>query len=68
MNEQEHRERHIELHKSLDELLADFISHTEVLSSKATISELVEWSYLQTVSPTPEPEIETNIETKGEAE
>ena len=56
MNEQEHKERHIELHKALDELLADFISHTEGSLGKTTIMELIEWSHRQTISPTPEPE------------
>ena len=47
----EHIKRHKELHKNLDELVADFISHTEKLLSKTTIMELMEWSYKQTIEP-----------------
>jgi len=47
-----HRARHIELHRSLDELLADMIQQTSCLPSKTTIRELLEWSHKQTVSPT----------------
>jgi len=48
----EHRARHQALHKSFDELLADFIGHTQALPSKTTIIELLEWSYQQTINPT----------------
>lgn len=51
---EQHKERHELLHKCLDELLADFISHTECLPSKTTILTLLEWSHQQTVSPTEE--------------
>lgn len=47
-----HRERHIELHKSLDELVADFISDKEnkvKLLEQTTIMELLYWSYKQTL-------------------
>jgi hypothetical protein len=47
-NTEEHRKIHIELHKKLDELLADFINETKKLPSKTTIMELMEWSYKQT--------------------
>ncbi len=47
-----HRERHALLHKHLDELVADFITHTDGLPSKSTVFELIEWSYQQTLNPT----------------
>ena len=50
--EKEHKERHIELHKMLDELVADFISQTNNLPSKTTVMEFMKWSYEQTVTPT----------------
>ena len=48
---EEHIERHIQLHKSLDELIADFIGHTGKLPSKTTILELMQWSFEQTINP-----------------
>ena len=51
-NQFDHKERHAELHKCLDELLADFIGHTHRLPSKTTILELVEWSNQQQFAPT----------------
>lgn len=50
-----HRHRHQELHKMLDELAADFLSHSinnGKLLSNTTVMELVEWSYQQTINPT----------------
>lgn len=44
MSPEEHRERHIELHKCLDELVADYISNTRNSLSKATILDLMRWS------------------------
>ena len=49
MDEKEHKERHKELHSSLDELMADFISHTHRLLSETSALEFLEWSYQQTV-------------------
>ena len=50
----EHRKRHVSLHKALDELFADYISHhgneTEFL--KMPLVKLIEWSYQQTINPT----------------
>jgi hypothetical protein len=57
MNEEEHRVRHQELHRALDELLADYITHTGGVPSKTTVLELVEWAHQQTISPTIKPEI-----------
>ena len=49
-----HRKRHILLHKYLDELVADFITHTDKLPSETTLMALMEWSYQQTKEPTTE--------------
>lgn len=46
---EEHRKRHVQLHKALDELVADFIGHNATaLPSKTTILELMQWSNKQT--------------------
>ena len=50
-----HKEMHEELHNSLDELLADFITHTGKVPSKTTVLELLEWSHEQTFKPTENP-------------
>lgn len=50
--EQEHKDRHIMLHRHLDELVADFITHTEKLPSKTTLFELMQWAHCQTKNPT----------------
>ena len=47
MTEQEHRECHAKLHKSLDELVAEFIASTGNMPSSTTVTELMEWSYQQ---------------------
>ena len=52
LTKEEHRKRHIELHKAFDELLADFITQTENLPSKTSVFELVHWSHQQTIEPT----------------
>jgi hypothetical protein len=54
MEREEHKQRHQELHKLLDELLADFIRHTGKLPSQTTVMELLEWSSQQTSCPTEE--------------
>ena len=54
MNLEEHKKRHEELHRSLDELVADMISETPMLPSETTVMELIRWSYQQTVCPTKE--------------
>ena len=51
---EQHKERHVFLHNCLDELLADFITHTEHRPSETTILKLLEWSHQQTISPTEE--------------
>lgn len=47
-----HRERHLLLHKMLDELVADWLGHTDCLLSKRTVFELMEWSHSQCKEPT----------------
>jgi len=51
MNHEEHKERHIKLHASLDELVADFIMHTEKRPSQSTVLELIGWSAKQIHNP-----------------
>ena len=51
MEHAEHREIHAELHSALDELVADFIRHTDGLPSKTTVLELMRWSHEQTINP-----------------
>lgn len=46
-----HLNRHKKLHKNLDELVADWISITGRLPSKATVMEFLEWSATQTKNP-----------------
>jgi hypothetical protein len=60
MTKDEHRQRHIELHKALDELFADFMSHhpEETKFTDKPIIELIEWSHRQTTEPD-EPKTET---------
>jgi len=53
MNAEEHKKRHIKLHSALDELVADWITHTESLPSQGTVLDLINWSYGQTKDPTP---------------
>jgi hypothetical protein len=56
MTKEEHRQRHIELHRYLDELLADYLMHNSgSLPSTTTIMDLMRWSYLQTQDPTEYP-------------
>jgi hypothetical protein len=49
-----HREQHAQLHKELDELVADFIQHNkDKLPSRTPILDLIMWSHEQTLHPTP---------------
>jgi hypothetical protein len=54
MKNEEHKNRHIELHKAFDELFADFIRcHPEETQfTNKPILELMNWSYQQTITPT----------------
>lgn len=54
MTKEEHRERHIKLHKALDELMADFASHTRRGFTDTSVMELMQWSYKQTQDPDPD--------------
>ena len=52
ISEEEHKAIHVELHKYLDELIADFLRQTGKPLSEITLLDLVEWSYEQTKNPT----------------
>lgn len=49
-----HRERHVLLHRMLDELMADYISKTGRRLGNSTLLDLMDWSHSQTISPTTE--------------
>ena len=51
MTKAEHIEKHKALHRSFDELMADFISHTDKLPSQTSIMDLMKWSFEQTQNP-----------------
>lgn len=54
ISEQEHRKAHVELHRKLDELVADYLLHNPgKLPSTTTLMELMQWSHGQTTHPTP---------------
>lgn len=52
MDIKKHKERHGLLHGHLDELVADWITHTKKLPSRATVLELMEWFAEQKENPT----------------
>lgn len=52
MTVEEHKLRHLSLHSNLDELVADMITHTEMMPSKTTVLDLMKWSHSQTENPT----------------
>ena len=52
MTKEEHIKKHKKLHKSLDELLANFIYHTGKLPSNTNLMVFLKWSYKQTIDPT----------------
>lgn len=53
----EHRARHLELHRALDELAADYMRHHHnARPSNTTIMDLMIWSFEQTRNPTEPPE------------
>ena len=47
-----HKQRHVQLHRSLDELVADWLYQTGSLPSKNSVLELMQWSHAQTENPT----------------
>jgi len=53
MTPEEHRQRHVQLHAALDELVACFCAQTRFYPSKTLVYDLLHWSYLQTKAPTP---------------
>lgn len=53
MTREEHVKAHMDLHKSFDLLLADFIQHNPGrLLSNTTLMELMKWSHQETENPT----------------
>jgi len=52
MRRTDHKIRHEELHKMLDELVADMITHTNMLPSETTVLGLMRWSAEQIDNPT----------------
>lgn len=65
MENEEHKNRHILLHKMFDELAADFIVQTGKRLSNSTCMELLEWSHAQTIKPT-DPKQYEHAETKAD--
>lgn len=51
MNPIEHKQKHILMHRYLDELLADFIAHSKETPLGKPIRDLLNWSYKQTQNP-----------------
>ncbi len=49
---QQIRDLHIELHQSLDKLIACFVSQTERHLTDTTVMEFMEWSHSMLVNPT----------------
>lgn len=52
---EDHIQRHKELHNALDELLADWITHTEGRPSETTVLDFIKWSHQQTIDPVGRP-------------
>lgn len=54
MDKEEHIKIHKELHKALDQLVADWIDHQKTGGSlrDTSIMELMDWSFEQTKNPT----------------
>ncbi len=66
MTKADHRARHVELHKSFDELVADFIiQNPGRLPSNTTCMDLIKWSHRQTLDPTDVKEGEHSIGAKA---
>lgn len=55
MTKAEHKRRHEQLHRSLDELFADYIYHhpKEYNFLDTSYEQLMMWSFEQTKNPTP---------------
>ena len=56
MKREKHKQRHIELHKAVNELFADFIGYNPCLDNylDVTINQLMKWSHEQTQYPAKE--------------
>ena len=52
MTTEEHKEKHAKLHRCLDELVADYIRHTEKLPSNISLMEFMQWAFEQATNPT----------------
>jgi len=66
MTPEEHKERHVELHGMLDELLADFILHAGG-RLRNSIDDLMQWSHKQTKEPDhPSRENVEKVENNGD--
>jgi hypothetical protein len=49
----DHRERHQELHRRLDELIADYLTQVKgAMLTTSSLMDLVKWSNRQTIAPT----------------
>lgn len=48
---EQHRQRHVALHRALDELVADWITQTGNLPSETSVYDLMQWSHRQTINP-----------------
>jgi hypothetical protein len=59
----EHRRRHIELHRALDELMCDFMAQTMRVPSDTTVGELLQWSASQASAPTEPTTLTGEIQT-----
>ena len=46
------KERHEELHRALDELLACYLTETKALISNTTLMTFLKWSHQMTENPT----------------
>ncbi len=53
MTKAEHIDRHKALHAALDDLVADYLTHTGRGLAATSVLELIQWSHAQTVNPTP---------------
>ncbi len=57
MTPEEHRIRHVMLHASLDELIADWINHNPDKNlNTTTLMDFLHWSFRQTTDPVPDEE------------
>jgi len=52
MTRETHIKRHVELLQCLDELVADWLTHTSCLPSRNSVMDLMRWASKQTINPT----------------